>query len=369
MATRRLIGPTVLSLILCGFLVDYLFFSDRPWSVVGFISKVGAVFGAMFRPVFDPRHYGWVNDIAVPAALVLLALVLLCISIARAKSAMSGATARVDAPLPRKVPQPAPVSRPAAAAPAVTAEQPSRPLGWLAKSVGSFAVVAVLFLLAACVISHQYLSKTLEKNFKERARTLAFGVAEASGERWAAGKTVELPAAAASRAVAYIYVEDAGGQIVAHTPANLLRFLQRDFPRSSEMALRGAEGQYRDGEIYEIARRIEGRFGGYAHVAIWRSAIDEEIRLAMLPIVAATLAALLGTLAVFFRVIGTINRPLRELVEQAARISKGELVVPLELGRADEIGQIARSLERMRSSLRAVVTRLDESRETKPSGA
>ena len=41
--------------------------------------------------------------------------------------------------------------------------------------------------------------------------------------------------------------------------------------------------------------------------------------------------------------------------------------MPLELKRTDEIGEIARSLERLRSSLRGVVTRLNQGQITKPS--
>jgi len=68
---------------------------------------------------------------------------------------------------------------------------------------------------------------------------------------------------------------------------------------------------------------------------------------------------LVGMMGAFVYVARALNRPFLELVEQADRISKGEFMVPLELKRTDEIGEIARSLERMRSSLHAAVTRLE----------
>ena len=53
-----------------------------------------------------------------------------------------------------------------------------------------------------------------------------------------------------------------------------------------------------------------------------------------------------------------LHRPLLELVEQSTRISKGDFSVALATKRDDELGDLARSLERMRSSLRAVLSRI-----------
>ena len=61
-------------------------------------------------------------------------------------------------------------------------------------------------------------------------------------------------------------------------------------------------------------------------------------------------------------------RPLAELVDQAARLSKGDFEVALELQRSDEFGDIARSLDRLRSSLRAVFARLDRGQDSPRSG-
>jgi HAMP domain-containing protein len=46
-------------------------------------------------------------------------------------------------------------------------------------------------------------------------------------------------------------------------------------------------------------------------------------------------------------------------VDRASRISKGELDLEIGLRESDEVGDLARSFERMRSSLHAVLTRLE----------
>ena len=67
----------------------------------------------------------------------------------------------------------------------------------------------------------------------------------------------------------------------------------------------------------------------------------------------------LGPLAAAFIVLlQDLHRPLLELVEQSTRISKGDFSATLATKRNDELGELARSLERMRSSLRAVLARI-----------
>ena len=166
---------------------------------------------------------------------------------------------------------------------------------------------------------------------------------------------------ASNRSVAYIYVEDAAGRIVAHSPHDLPRFLRRDFPRSSEAALEGVEIDYRDLRVYEIAVRLSESKGGYAHLAIWRDVIEEETRRVVAPIAGSILVLLAGVTALFASLVWAFSRPFIRLVDYAGRISKGELDLAIDNKGANEVAHLARSFDRMRSSLHAVVTRLDES--------
>ena len=61
--------------------------------------------------------------------------------------------------------------------------------------------------------------------------------------------------------------------------------------------------------------------------------------------------------AIFFR---HTSRRLQRLAQSAEQISKGNFEIAVSVGRKDEIDELACSLERMRSSLKAVMIRLEE---------
>jgi HAMP domain-containing protein len=53
-------------------------------------------------------------------------------------------------------------------------------------------------------------------------------------------------------------------------------------------------------------------------------------------------------------------RPVLELKSIADEISRGHLDTPVSFQSNDEVGELARSLERMRASLKAAMTRLNK---------
>jgi HAMP domain-containing protein len=63
-------------------------------------------------------------------------------------------------------------------------------------------------------------------------------------------------------------------------------------------------------------------------------------------------------LIVFF-VVSRLSRPIIQLAEAAHRMSNGDLGTPTAIHSRDEVGDLACSLERMRSSLKAAMSRLD----------
>ena len=89
MQNRRLVGSTIISIVLCGLVADHLFLSESRWSVSRFLSRVLGIFGAIFAPAVNPVHYGWIADLFFLLSLAALFLVLLWLSFARAKRAMN----------------------------------------------------------------------------------------------------------------------------------------------------------------------------------------------------------------------------------------------------------------------------------------
>ena len=234
----------------------------------------------------------------------------------------------------------------------------------LGKLTFSFCLVGLFFGISAGIIVFGFLSRVLDKQVESRADDMAFGINEIATRNLAAGTIQDLANVIAKYAsidgVAFIFIEDAQGRIIVHHPKDLPIYLDRDFPRSAERALRGAGVQYRGSAVYEVAKRVGSGRQGFVHLGLWRGIIEAESRRALAPMVAMMAVALLGISVAFVYIAWSLNRPLLDLVQHADRISKGEFGVPLQLKRADEIGEIARSLERMRSSLRAVMSRLDQ---------
>lgn len=364
MVIRKLIAPTVVTLVMFGLWIDYIFFRDYPWSAVNLLSKLFEILIKIFGPLFNPALYWWVGEIVVPVVMILCALVLLYVSVAKAKVAMSKASLSVDDIVSLPVPKPAPPPAPITESVAPTVVSKSWKLGLVGKMAASFGTLGLLFGVAASIIVYTRVGGTLEAEIERRATVSVVGLSDVAARYATAQGELEVRQAVdkygSRKSVAYVYVEDGAGRIVAHTPPELPILLRRDFPKSAELALKGVEVDYRGSPVYEITARVEGRGGGYVHVAIWRDAIEEETRRVVTPIAASIFVLLSGVTVLFAWVVWHLSLPFIKLVDFASRISRGELDLEVGVAETDEVGDLARSFERMRSSLHAVLNRLEE---------
>lgn len=369
MKKRRFIGPTVASIILCGLIADSLYFADAPWSVARFIKKFLSGFGAIFAPALDPTNYGWLNAVALPLSAVAAGFVILVMIVVRAKSAMRQATPAVDAPVLTPASQARDDNR-AGISPLDLAEKSKRSYGFLGRLTLSFCAISAVFAISAGAIIYCFLGPMMDQQVKARADATTFGIGEIVARPVREGRNQDLSEAlrkyASMDGVAFVYAEDREGKIIAHFPKDMPIYLDRDFPRSTSAALRGVTIRYRGAPVYETAKRIDADSAGFVHLGLYGSAIEAESRQAFAPIAGLLVILLIGSAAAFVAVARAVHRPLCDLARQADQISKGEFAVPLPLKRIDEIGEIARSLERLRSSLRAVVSRLDQTEEVVP---
>jgi len=371
---QRLIGPTLITLVLCGFVADYLFLGESSWSVSRFFAKFFAVFGGIFRPAVNPENFSWLGDISFPVTMILAAVVLICVMVARAKKAMLEATSSPDAivqPARQAAPRISVQASELTTAP-VKPDTVSRRYPVVVKLSLYFAAIGMFFGVAVCLIALAYFGRFIEKEVKSRAQAMALGLSDVASRKIGSKDLRLLNTAvdnvASIDAVAFAYVEDSRGEMIAFAPRDLPRFLNRDFPSSAERALNGIETQYRDVNVYEVAKRVGDGKSGYVHLGIWRDAIGADARVAVTPIAASAIFLVIGISCVFAFLATRLFRPFLELVDQAERISKGDFDVPLGLKREDEVGEIARSLERMRSSLHAVVRRLEQTAQPEQSG-
>ena len=366
MRTKRLVGPTVISLILSGMLADYFFMSGSRWSPLRFLVEVFSVLEAIFTPVFDPALYAWMGSIIVPIVLGAFVIILLWLSITSAKTAMREATPSIAAAdavtLAQMTTVPTPVVVPT---PGVA---PGSSQAWhyklTTRLVLSFGMVGMFFGIAVCVIVYIFLSRGLRKEGENHVNVMATGIREIVAPNLGAGRAAEAAAAieeyATNNSVAYLYVEQPDGSMIAYWPFDLPRYLRRDFPASAKRALRGAESQYRGFEVYEVAKRLGDGDSGFIHLAIWRQAMITEAQRIVAVIAATYFIVLCCVIAAFVSLARSVNRPFAELVAYAERISEGHFAAPLSVQVGGELGDIALALERLRSSLHAATVRLGE---------
>jgi HAMP domain-containing protein len=240
----------------------------------------------------------------------------------------------------------------------------SRDISLKWKIGGMYAGLMLALSILALVAVYYVTQHTLQDQLDKRALLIATNFSDAAAGHLASKNLLALHTLARKfvllDGVAYAFVKNTEGDIIAHTlgafPDELRTGLSSE---SNHVERRTLELNGRP--VYETAVPVlEGQLG-IVHVGFWADAVRAEIHRAVLPIIGIVAAIpLLGGLASFF-VAQLIVRPIVGLTKIAEKITKGDLETPVLSGSResrDEIGELARSLERMRSSLKAAMTRL-----------
>jgi HAMP domain-containing protein len=158
--------------------------------------------------------------------------------------------------------------------------------------------------------------------------------------------------------VAYAVIEDGTGEIVAHTFGSLPAEFRQGAARAGDRQVRRRDLSLRGRTAYETAVPVlEGQVGR-VRIGFWEDAVENEVRAALIPIVGIiAIVPLIGALLLAHWIV----RPIVGLREIADKVTMGDLETAVSgkcVRSRDEIGDLARSLERMRSSLRAAMLRL-----------
>ena len=203
----------------------------------------------------------------------------------------------------------------------------------------------------------------LRKQVDFRSAAIATNLSDAAAPYISRRGVLELDALVAKygrlEGVAYAFVQDAKGEILASSaqpfPEDLKSTLGADYQTSSttarEIRLRGRPVRENRAPV------LEGQLGT-VYVGIWDDITQQNVRDTLLPIILLTAVclALAALLSVF--IAGSVIKPITELAAAADSMSRGQLDVPIIARTDDEIGELARSIERMRASLKAAITRL-----------
>jgi HAMP domain-containing protein len=237
----------------------------------------------------------------------------------------------------------------------------SMSLKWKIAAASGGTVLLMGILVLALV--YYLTGNALRKQVDFRSSAMATNLSDAAAPYMSRRGVLELDALVAKygrlEGVAYAFIQDAKGEIIASSaqpfPADLKTTIGADYQTRSaasrEISLRGRPVRETRAPV------LEGQLGA-VHVGIWDDTTQQDVRNTLLPIILLTAVCLTVAAALSVFIAGTVIKPIIELVGAADAMSRGQLDVPIVARTEDEIGELARSIERMRASLKAAITRL-----------
>jgi HAMP domain-containing protein len=225
----------------------------------------------------------------------------------------------------------------------------------------------VMFILGIGVIAAVYAltGRTLRHELDRRSLIVAQNFSDAAAGYVAGRNTLALHALAAKYTlldgVAYAYVEDGQGEILAQTFGAFPDELQLASTPAAMRQTQRRELRWTGRSVYETSVPVlEGQIGK-VHVGFWADRLHEEIQRALMPIIAAVAIVPFAGALLSFLLAHWIVRPIVGLTRIADKVTMGDLETSVGgdcVSARDEIGDLARALERMRSSLKAAMLRL-----------
>ena len=245
-------------------------------------------------------------------------------------------------------------------------DQESRRVSLKWKIGGTFTGVMLILGILSLVAVYQLTSSALRDQLEQRVLVMANNLSDAAAGH-IVGKNLLALHALASKVtrldgVAYAFIEDSKGEIVTHTtPGTFPPELHQGLPSPGQRQVYRRELSWGGKTVYETAVPVlEGQVGS-VHVGFWEDAVEKEIQRALFPLMGIiALVPLVGALLSFV-LAHWIVRPIVGLTKVADKVTMGDLETSVSgkcVKSRDEIGDLARSLERMRSSLKAAMLRL-----------
>lgn len=228
-------------------------------------------------------------------------------------------------------------------------------------------LVALLFsaiTAAAVMVSMETLSRLLTEEYEIKGTAIANGIANSSVEillnRDLATVQALIDQSLDTEGVAYVFVVDAAGDIVAHTFVPQVPAPMRSLPGDPEHLIVRRVGPWLD-----ICAPILAGVGGFVHVGMELSIVEARIaqavgRLLLLMLVVLLLALLGSSIA-----IRTISQPLVKLSDYARELASRDFTAPARrldqlTGSRDEVGELASAFVHMEDTLGTFIGNLKE---------
>jgi HAMP domain-containing protein len=232
------------------------------------------------------------------------------------------------------------------------------------KLTATFSALILLLGLLVIGIVYYFASSAMQKQIDLRSTAIATNLSDAAAGHVSRRNTLELDALISKYGrldgVAYAYIQDPKGELLATSlqpfPSELKAPASIEKQRGSSSRITQVRGK----PVYETQVVILDGQMGTVHIGLWADTVQRDVRATVLPIVGLIAICLLIGIVVSVVLAGKTIRPILELKSIADDISRGHLDIPVSIQSNDEVGELARSLERMRASLKAAMRRLNK---------
>lgn len=251
---------------------------------------------------------------------------------------------------------------------AATITTQHRAFGLQRKITGVTAATLAVTGLVVAGIAHRLVSSVLNRQAELRALAVARQLSDSSAPFVVGKNLAGLQGLLAKHAlldqVAYVFVEDGSGRVLSQTLGG--------FPKELEATLsRGSRDEARQFLRLGGGKVIEARVpmmeaDGVVHVGIWLAPVRAEARRILLPVMFGIVLVVACAIALAVVLVRRVTRPIARLCQVADRMSRGDFDSPARDTSTDGVGNLADSLERLRASLKAAMTRFDRSAPASP---
>ena len=230
-------------------------------------------------------------------------------------------------------------------------------LKWKISTTFSRLILALGLLVIGIV--YYFTADALQKQVELRSTAIATNLSDAAAGFVSRKSTLELDALAAKYGrldgVAYAFIQDSKGEILASS--------MNPFP--IELKDAGGTGassrvtRVRGKSVYETRSPLLDGQLGIVRVGLWADTVQNDVRSTLWPIIGLIVACLALGIGLSIMLASKTIRPILDLKAIADDISRGRLDTAVSIQTNDEIGELGRSLERMRASLKAAMIRLN----------
>ena len=217
-------------------------------------------------------------------------------------------------------------------------------------------LILILGLLVIGIVYH-FTSAALQRQVQLRSTALATNLADTAAGFVSRKSTLELDALVAKYGrldgVAYAFVQGPKGEVLASSMQPFPVELKDDGPAPSSRVTR-----VRGKSVYETRSPLLDGQLGVVRIGLWAETVENDVSSTLWSIIGLIAACLVLSIVLSIMLAGKMIRPILDLKAIADDISRGRLDTTVSIQSNDEVGELGRSLERMRASLKAAMNRL-----------